>query len=85
MCVCVCVCVRVCVYVCMCAASPSTNILEKMVGLSVSYHTKKKDEVGPMLNRTRALLTKWFKPWNEELAHLLKDDRYLWNDVYATS
>ena len=52
-----------------------------MVQAPISYHTRQKDVAGPMLNETRDMLRKWFQQWNEELAHVLRDKGYLWNDV----
>jgi hypothetical protein len=43
-----------------------------------SYHTKARDAAGEMLNKTRTMLQEWFKPWNQELAQLMKDKGYLW-------
>jgi len=34
----------------------------------------------PMLPSTRKLLQEFFKPFNEKLAHLLNDDRFLWKN-----
>jgi len=35
-----------------------------------------------MLQSTRGLLLKFYKPFNEKLVHLLNDSRFLWKDVY---
>ena len=35
-----------------------------------------------MLQSTRNQLLKFFKPFNEKLAQLLNDSRFLWKDVY---
>ena len=55
-----------------------------MVQAPISYHTRQKDVAGPMLNETRDMLRKWFQPWNEELALLLEDSGYLWEDTNVT-
>ena len=34
----------------------------------------------PMLPSTKKLLQEFFKPFNEKLARLLNDDRFLWKD-----
>ena len=56
----------------------------------VSMHIRKHDAVntrkdstnhiGPMLPETRQLLLDFYAPFNQELAELLNDDKYLWND-----
>jgi len=35
-----------------------------------------------MLQSTKDLLVKFYKPFNEKLAQLLNDNRFLWKDVY---
>jgi hypothetical protein len=60
------------------AAKPSTKDLAKMLASPNSYHTKARDAAGEMLNKTRTMLQEWFKPWNQELAQLMKDKGYLW-------
>ncbi|XP_076468341.1 carbohydrate sulfotransferase 15-like [Babylonia areolata] len=64
---------------------PSPSDLQKMVNAPQSYHTKQRDLAGPMLQETRAVLNAWFKPWNQELARLLKDKGYLWSDKNSSS
>ena len=39
--------------------------------INYNYHV-------PMLNKTRSLLREFYKPYNEQLAQLLNDTRYLW-------
>ncbi|XP_070196897.1 carbohydrate sulfotransferase 15-like isoform X3 [Littorina saxatilis] len=60
---------------------PSSQDMKKMLSAPISYHTQRKDVAGPMLNETRAMLREWFKPWNQELAHLMKNKAYLWKDA----
>lgn len=62
-------------------ARPSSQDMKKMLSAPISYHTQRKDVAGPMLNETRAMLREWFKPWNQELAHLMKNKAYLWKDA----
>ena len=40
------------------------------------------DQTFEMLPSTRDLLLKFYKPFNEKLAQLLNDSRFLWKDVY---
>ena len=37
--------------------------------------------VEPMRKETRQILDNFYKPFNKRLAHLLKDSKYLWNDM----
>ncbi|KAJ8021738.1 Carbohydrate sulfotransferase 15 [Holothuria leucospilota] len=48
---------------------------------SKNVNDKKKAEVGPMLEKTKILLREFYSRWNQDLASLLQDDRWLWNDV----
>lgn len=38
------------------------------------------DEVGPMWDSTRQILNDFFRPYNQKLAEILGDDRFLWDD-----
>ncbi|XP_064601113.1 carbohydrate sulfotransferase 15-like [Liolophura sinensis] len=40
--------------------------------------SKKNRNLGEMLPETRALLEKFYSPWNKRLAKLLNDNRFLW-------
>ena len=51
-----------------------------MMQAPISYHTRQKDVAGPMLNETREILRRWYRPWNQELALLLQDKGYLWRE-----
>eukprot|EP00057_Strongylocentrotus_purpuratus_P034699 XP_796225.3 PREDICTED: carbohydrate sulfotransferase 15 [Strongylocentrotus purpuratus] len=44
-----------------------------------------KISIGPMLPETRQLLNDFYSPYNLELARMLGDDRFLWNDENAGS
>jgi len=41
-------------------------------------YMKSKKTLGKMFNATRILLNEFFQPYNENLAFLLNDNRYLW-------
>ena len=69
---------------CVYSARPTISNMQRMVQAPISYHTRQKDVAGPMLNETRDMLRKWFQPWNEELALLLEDSGYLWEDTNVT-
>ncbi|KAK3592270.1 hypothetical protein CHS0354_022695 [Potamilus streckersoni] len=45
------------------------------------YITSKKSRSGNILNETRILLNEYFNPYNEELAHILGNENYLWDDM----
>ena len=51
-----------------------------MTGLEHFYVTLGKAQAGPMLPETRTLLAELYKPYVEELAKFLDDDRYLFQD-----
>lgn len=42
------------------------------------YVTKEKSKAAPMSNRTRRILTELYRPFNEKLASMLKNQKYLW-------
>lgn len=39
------------------------------------------EEIKPMLPETKLLLTKFYEPYNEKLASMLHDNKYLWKDI----
>jgi N-acetylgalactosamine 4-sulfate 6-O-sulfotransferase len=49
-----------------------------MAKISKAYKTKLKKKQGPMHKRTKDILDKFYRPYNEELARLLNDSRFLW-------
>jgi hypothetical protein len=46
------------------------------------YTTMSKQKAAPMSNRLKDLLTKLYQPYNIELADILGDRRYLWEDGF---
>lgn len=44
------------------------------------YETKGKQKAGPMMPETKALLIELYKPYVEELALFLNDNKYLFKD-----
>ena len=38
----------------------------------------KQQKLGDMWNKTRTLLQQWYAPYNQRLAQILNDDKYLW-------
>lgn len=59
---------------------PDETTLNKMKTLPHFYETKSKKRAGPMLPSTKALLIDLYRPYTEELASFLKDDRYAFRD-----
>ncbi|XP_060564069.1 carbohydrate sulfotransferase 15-like [Ruditapes philippinarum] len=59
---------------------PSETILDKMKSLSHFYETKSKKRAGPMLPETKAMLVELYRPYTEELAAFLKDERFSFKD-----
>ncbi|KAK3100628.1 hypothetical protein FSP39_022776 [Pinctada imbricata] len=46
------------------------------------YISKKKKKMGPMLNATKNILAKFFKPHNARLVALMNDSKFDWHDSY---
>ena len=46
------------------------------------YKTMSKQKAAPMSNRIKYRLTKLYQPYNIELADILGDRRYLWEDGF---
>jgi hypothetical protein len=51
-----------------------------MKSLSHFYETKSKKRAGPMLPETKAMLVELYRPYTEELAAFLKDERFSFKD-----
>ena len=51
-----------------------------------NYNARKPSdrELGGMHDKTRTLLQKFYGPYNEDLASILGDTRFLWNDTEQT-
>ena len=45
---------------------------------------KHKKPYKPMLPETQQLLREFYRPYNEELAQMLNDQKYLWEDTQKT-
>ncbi|KAG2451726.1 hypothetical protein HYH02_003506 [Chlamydomonas schloesseri] len=48
--------------------------------MAMKTRNKNSDKYKPMLPETRAMLEEFYRPYNERLAHVLNDDRWLWRD-----
>lgn len=55
--------------------------MKQMISLPHFYQTKKKALAGPMMESTQSLLVDLYKPYTEELAVFLKDDRFAFKDL----
>ncbi|XP_064646115.1 uncharacterized protein LOC135499313 [Lineus longissimus] len=62
-------------------ALPPDTLKEIAEGPRMNTNRQYSYDVGPMQASTRKLLDDFFKPFNEALAHILQDDRFLWKDV----
>lgn len=59
---------------------------EKVVNMApVLNKNWKKPTIGKMLESTEKILKEFYKPYNRDLADLLKDSRYEWEDIYLKS
>ncbi|WAQ98128.1 CHSTF-like protein, partial [Mya arenaria] len=61
-------------------AQPSEPTLKSMAGLGAFYATAKKQAAGPMLLESRKLLVDLYRPYTEELARFLGDERFGFRD-----
>ncbi|XP_033738428.1 carbohydrate sulfotransferase 15-like [Pecten maximus] len=62
---------------------PLTATEMKSYGISLEakkHVTARKKAKGPMLQKTRELLTALYEPYNKKLAEILHEDRFLWRD-----
>ncbi|GFR45882.1 hypothetical protein Agub_g7335 [Astrephomene gubernaculifera] len=57
---------------------PSQQEWDKI--MTMATRNKNSNKYKPMLPETRALLESFYKPYNERLAHILGDERWLWRD-----
>uniref|UniRef100_A0A2C9K3Z6 Sulfotransferase domain-containing protein n=1 Tax=Biomphalaria glabrata TaxID=6526 RepID=A0A2C9K3Z6_BIOGL len=58
----------------------SQSKLEEVEKLSRQHETKKVKDCGQMLNATKAILDKFYLPYNQQLAKRLNDSKYMWTD-----
>lgn len=56
----------------------SQSNIEKFANTERKYVTKSKKLAGKMLPQTRVVLERLYKKYNEKLADILKDSRFLW-------
>ena len=47
--------------------------------MSSKKASRKAKKFGQILPQSRTLMKKFFEPFNQQLAELLQDDRFLWN------
>lgn len=59
---------------------PLDDIAMNNIAKPGKKHAKKKD-LGPMLPKTRSILNTFYKDTKEELSTILRDDKFLWNDI----
>lgn len=49
----------------------------------VRNKNRKKPEIGRMPESTADILRTFYKPYNRDLANLLEDSRFTWEDIYT--
>ncbi|XP_062523258.1 carbohydrate sulfotransferase 15-like isoform X2 [Corticium candelabrum] len=61
---------------------PTNEVMQQILNKTVQNQGDKlmKEKTGPMLLETRKLLGEFYAPYNRQLAKLLNDEAYLWND-----
>ena len=62
-----------------CLSDPLPKKIAAVINLADQQNAGSLNNTGEMLPKTRKLLESFYKPHNEKLAKLLKDDGYLWN------
>ncbi|ESP03823.1 hypothetical protein LOTGIDRAFT_156422 [Lottia gigantea] len=61
---------------------PSDDEMEKISSRKRAFdQSSKKKSTGPMLDKTRTILNSFYKKYNEELAVLLNNEKYLWKET----
>lgn len=64
---------------------PLTDDEEEVVNTEPIHNkSKRKKTVGKMLNSTAYILREFYRKFNSDLAELLGDSRFTWEDTYAT-
>ncbi|XP_021340126.1 carbohydrate sulfotransferase 15-like [Mizuhopecten yessoensis] len=62
----------------------ASEITSYGIDLKTKKHvTQSKKTKGPMLEKTRAILSTLYEPYNKKLANILQDNRFLWKDSKA--
>lgn len=57
---------------------------ESILSMQKANTRRKQDvQIGDMLPETKVLLDAFYKPYNEQLARMLEDNSYLWNDGWS--
>ncbi|XP_052280882.1 carbohydrate sulfotransferase 15-like [Dreissena polymorpha] len=65
---------------------PNDRVLTQMANMAPFYESKKRKSAGPMLPETKRLLVELYRPYNEQLADFLGDERFAWRDAsFATA
>lgn len=63
----------------------SDSHLSKILSKKKANTRRMKDKLlGDMLPETRVLLNNFYRPFNKELATLLRDDQFLWSEAGST-
>lgn len=63
--------------------SPLTSQQVEEIGSMNIVNAGKNYDVGPMMNKTVKLLVDFYRPFNDRLARVLKDDKWTWADQPA--
>jgi len=62
-------------------AAPSDALLDDMAREGAFYITKKKKQAGPMMPETKTALVDFYRPYTNELARFLEDERFAFKDT----
>lgn len=61
-------------------SQPDESVFSQMIQQPRFYESRKKAVAGPMLNETKKLLVDFYRPYTEELAEFLHDERFAFRD-----
>ncbi|XP_052282830.1 carbohydrate sulfotransferase 15-like [Dreissena polymorpha] len=65
---------------------PNDHVLTQMANMAPFFESIKRKSAGPMLPETKRLLVELYRPYNEQLAAFLGDERFAWRDAsFATA
>ena len=62
----------------------SNDRLKQIAAMPRFYQTKQRQRAGKMLTETKDILTHLFAPFNQDLADILGDEKFLWKQKKAS-
>ena len=74
-------CLCICLNVHNVSGEASNATMEDIAQLEKQRVGHKKDEVAPMLPETQRMLDEFYRPYNQRLAAILQDRKFLWEEL----